>query len=312
MEDDDTAEEESENGEAEDHEMGDGNAAVDDGAAGNEAVAPGSSTDDKPDEEPLKADSPWPDEPSREMVLRLAECSWLDERLASGQRPDPTARDAIMSAFSSLHFLDCLKGSALNSDNLGIDHAGHVFEIRPDGWVQRDYRRDFSDLRSTLRRKASDASATDEIRKQIRTYMDFDATGLLWESADVETENLVRLVRDMVRQNDFAVPKLKSIRAECEKAMAEMGKTVALANAVKQDLLDTGSTSLKRWKQLRSIGRRLGWSIGRMAVPEMPTPKDIDELVEDITQDSASYHRCFGYTLKLKWDLDSAIDDLSY
>ncbi|KAK3299179.1 uncharacterized protein B0H64DRAFT_294212, partial [Chaetomium fimeti] len=147
-----------------------------------------------------------------------------------------------------------------------------------------------------------------EIREHMQTYITARDTDYFSECTHQETANLASLIETVLQEKDIGLATLETVAAECEKVAVTLDKTITLVNAVKQDILDTGSTSLRRWNQLQSME----WNVCRLrhlaeGVPGVPTAAIIDEMVEDITRDVSAWQARLGLTLKLTRDLELAI-----
>jgi hypothetical protein len=307
MEDDNTAEAESENGEEEDHDMDDEHSA-DGGPAKSEPAALPSADGEESDDEPLTADSQWPRRPSRRKVLRLAMCSDLEDGIAQERFPPSTAKNVILNALASSRFLIEVGESVVHPKDMGIDSNGRLFKIDSD-CPRPDYREAFCEMLTILHKNW----IYEDIRKQMQVYIDASDPGFFGDFTEKETKDLRSLVEAVLREPYIGIPKLRAVSTECEKVVANLDKTISLVNAVKQDLLDTGSTSLKRWNQLQSIGWPFSWRLKQLADGSAdPTTRDnIKEIVRDMTQEAWSYQAPLGLALKLMRDLEIEIDQIS-
>jgi hypothetical protein len=325
--DDDTVDEASENDGKAGSETGDDNSAggesgneeqdgedVEDEDAGRDgSTENGPADDDSQDgvllRGPLSADSPWPYQPARTEISKLATCLDLDDSTANGLLPRPTARDAIVNALASVKFLTGLGRSALLPSQLGIDSAGRLFKVGSSEW-QRNYRDEFCDLVRVLKENREETEIKAEIKQHLQTYADIGWSGYLSDCTGEETEPLLSLIETVLKESDFGVSRLGAVLAECKKAAAAMDKTVSLVNGVKQDLLDTGSTSMKRWHQLKKIRwlRPFRWPSQLTDL----TPDGIRNLVQEKTDWSERSQGSLGLTLKLKRELVCAIEQLHY
>ncbi|KAH6854315.1 hypothetical protein B0I37DRAFT_421759 [Chaetomium sp. MPI-CAGE-AT-0009] len=131
--------------------------------------------------------------------------------------------------------------------------------------------------------------------------------------AHQETEHLASLIEALLQKKIIELAELESVAAEGEKVAGTLDKIITLVNAVKQDLIDTGSTSLRRWNQLQAME----WDVCRLkrlveGVPGVPTAVIIDDIVEDITLEVSAWQARLGLTLKLIRDVELAIERISH
>ncbi|KAH6636813.1 hypothetical protein F5144DRAFT_628805 [Chaetomium tenue] len=261
---------------------------------------------ERPNEELLEAASWWPHSPSKKEIARLTECPGLDDDLSKGRFPKSTTRDVLMNALASVRFLKEIDEDRIGHGDIGIDSEGRLFRFDPDRH-RRDYRTQFG----TMVWKLKHNPAYKEIRKQMLAYLtarDFDYFN---DCAHQETEDLASLINKVLRKKTIGIYKLQSVATECQKTVEALDKTITLVIVVKQDLLDTGSTSLKRWNQLQSTGlHECLLEYRDHGGLDAPTPAVMNKMVEDVSQAVSGWQARLGLTLKLARDLELAIGEL--
>ncbi|KAL2148805.1 hypothetical protein VTH82DRAFT_1952 [Thermothelomyces myriococcoides] len=252
----------------------------------------------------LDAQSQWPYSPSRRRIRQLARCTGLDDETKQGMLPHPTARDVIVNALSSVEFLREVGKYPVNPDAIGIDWAGRLFMAESSNRGPNNYRADFCDMVATLRRHARHSEIEDQMKACLRAINECcrpDKYGMLHLTNELES-----LVRDVLQKKAFGVVELRKVLTECKKVVASLEETLFLFAAVRQDLLETGSTSLKRWNQLREhrwLCRHQSLLLGGT------TQEDMGSLRELLTQISLHYCGPLGYIQELMRHLNAAIDD---
>ncbi|EAQ90714.1 predicted protein [Chaetomium globosum CBS 148.51] len=142
----------------------------------------------------------------------------------------------------------------------------------------------------------------------------------IWAARDVdyfndcahqETEGLASLIKKALRKKTIGIYELQSVATECQKTVEALDKTITLVIVVKQDLLDTGSTSLKRWNQLQSTGlHECLLEYRDHGGLDAPTSAVMKKMVEDVSQAVSGWQARLGLTLKLARDLELAIGEL--
>jgi hypothetical protein len=249
------------------------------------------------DKEPLEAASRWPSSPSKQEIARLTKCSGLDDDTSKGRLPVSTARDAVVNALASVKFLREIGEAPLNPNDIGIASDGCLFKI--SGRSRRNHRLDFSAMVSNLQENTK----YEEIRGQMRAYMAAEMNICFRD-----TEELASLIRTMLQTKAIGIPKLESVAAKCREVVVVVDEIITLLSAVKLDLLDTGSTSLKRWNELQSTQWHIWLPDHLMSgAVDIPAPANIDQMVEGLTYYVSILRERLGATLKLTRDLEFAI-----
>jgi hypothetical protein len=331
--DDDTADESSEDDEQEGSEMEDGSTAGgesengeqevedsnNDAVADGNAVRQGSAAHTPADDNSLKglalagklkADSGWPREPKREEISQLATCLDHNEYSIFGGLLEPTARDAIRNAVASVKFLNELGQTSVHPNDLGIDSAGCLFKIGCRRST-RNYASEFRDMVRALEKNGEETAVKRKVKNVLQAYLDIGDVRFV-DASEGETGNLLSLVETVVKEGSFGLPGAKSVLAECEKTLAKMNSTLALINAVQLDLLETGSTSLTRLNRLCELGYHfVEWKAEDRTSGDFQnlTPHGIHRLIRHIVESVSAYQEALGVTLRLKRDLQTAIDD---
>ncbi|AEO56110.1 hypothetical protein MYCTH_2300650 [Thermothelomyces thermophilus ATCC 42464] len=149
-----------------------------------------------------------------------------------------------------------------------------------------------------------------KIEDQMKAYLSaMDACGDNEYGTDDLTGKLGCLVSDVLRNKDFSVPILERVVAECEKVVASLDETLSLFVAVKQDLLETGSTSLKRLNRL--------WENKWLAqthsdLLDVNTQEDVDSLRQALTRITLCYYGPLGHAQELMRNLKLEIHEASW
>jgi hypothetical protein len=261
---------------------------------------------DESDEKPLDAASQWPRKPSKKDIARLTECSGLDERTSRGYLPVSTAGDVVVNALVSIKFLKEAGDAPLNPDDIGVDSKGRLFKVNQGRHPRHNYRVEFSAMVSNLQEN----SRYKEIKGHMQAYL---AARVRDNEYFGKTKELASLIGDVLDEKAIGIPKLKSVATKCREVVATLDKTITLINAVKQDLLDMGSTSLRRWNQLQNTGfyfylpKHL--DNGGFGIPDSTA---INELVEELTEAASLWQAPLGLTLMLLKDLELAIGEVDY
>lgn len=258
--------------------------------------------------EPLEAASRWPRNPSKEGIARLPECSVLGNGTSKGLLPKPTTRDVLVNALASFRFLKEIDEDQIDHEDIGIDSEGHMFKINPDQH-RRDHRIQFC----TMVWKLKKSSKYEEIREQMQAYLAARHIDYFDDCAHEETKELASLTEKALRKKDIGLSNLEVVAAECKKVVEMLDKIITLVNTVKQDLLDTGSTSFKRWKQLQSMGMHVGF-LKHLAddIVDASTPAIVEGIIKDINRNIPAWQARLGLTLKLTRDLELTIEAIPY
>ncbi len=255
MEDDATVNKESEYGglkheESEDDEMG-GSGVMSNSSSPPVVIEVEDSDHEESDEVSLNADSPWTNtDPEREEILRLRRL-WAPKDLPPfGALPGPTARDVAFTAFSSVQFLRDLQGTSVNKSEIGVDHAGRLFNLQTGG---KNFHKDFDDMVMEIRRDSQSQPSRKRIEKTLKEHIEAEEE-MPWMEGVCHGEDacssLLVCARAVVEAQRFEIRDLRRVRTKCAKLMEEMQKVIATANVVALDLKDTGSTTTKRWRAL--------------------------------------------------------------
>ena len=259
---------------------------------------------------PLKADSPWTNTaPEREEILRLRRL-WAPKDLPpDGALPNPTARDVAFTAFSSVQFLRDMQGTAIKKSEIGIDHAGRLFDLEDGG---RDFHGSFDNMVMEIRRDSQAQPTRKRIEKTLTEYIEVDQerdwTECMTYGMDAYS-SLIECSRAVVEAQRFEIRDLRHLRTKCAKTLEEMNKVVLTAKAVALDLKDTGSTSSKRWKELVRMEHKpfdMEWLVVGNPVPRHGHRKII-QVLESFTR---PYQKFVGRTLHLDDCLLVAIEEL--
>jgi hypothetical protein len=252
------------------------------------------------------AESRWANSPSKEAVRRLVDCVGLEDNVLDGWSSDLTARDVILNAVASVRFLERVGSSAIHPDSIGIDSDGRLCKVPTHNAIwHTDYRAEFCEVISTLQKNQRQAPTKEKIRGLMKAYLNLEDDDFFEDTTGDETSGLRSLIRALVLKQDFGVLDLKPVLAECKAAAKRMDSAVLLVNAVRQDLIDTGSTSLSRWERVKGMD----WPL--WGVPALLTCENAKTDVETMADNLSTYQTVLGLTMKLKADLVVAIDKLA-
>ncbi|KAL2160600.1 hypothetical protein VTH06DRAFT_1288 [Thermothelomyces fergusii] len=253
---------------------------------------------------PLSASSPWPCQPSRRMIQQLAQCTGLDNWVGQGTLPGRTARDVIVTALASVSFLEALGQSPVNPDDIGIDSDGRLFQVRNSSDEHDNYRADFFNMVKARRNRQGLEFVIDAMQAYSSAMDDcwLNKYGTYHLTNELET-----LVADVLAKKDFDISVLKRVLTESEKVVAKLEKTLSMFVAVKQDLLETGSTSVARWNQLREAK---WFGKYKSHLLEVKTKEDMDRLCHELSQICLSYYGPLGHAQELMSELDYAVNVL--
>ncbi len=265
---------------------------------------------EEPEEVSLKADSPWTNtNPEREEILRLRRL-WAPKDLPPRRAlPGPTARDVAFTAFSSVQFLRDLQGTSINKSEIGIDHAGRLFDLQTGG---KNFHKDFDDMVMEIRRDSQSQPSRKRIEKTLKEHIDAEEE-MPWMEGVCHGEDayssLLVCARAVVEAQRFEIRDLQRVRTKCAKLMEEMQKVISIANAVVLDLKDTGSTTSNRWNALvRMEDKPLDVEsvVAGNQIPRRGLRKTI-RVLESFTR---PYQKFLGRTLHLDDCLKVAIEEL--
>ncbi|KAL2179241.1 uncharacterized protein P884DRAFT_196403 [Thermothelomyces heterothallicus CBS 202.75] len=148
-----------------------------------------------------------------------------------------------------------------------------------------------------------------EIEDQMKAYLSaMDACGENEYGTDHLTGNLRCLVSDVLQNKDISVPILERVVADCARVVASLDEALSLFVAVKQDLLETGSTSLKRLNRLRENK----WlALCHSHLLDVKTQEDVDSLRQALTRISLCYYGPLGHAQELMRNLKLEIHEAS-
>lgn len=114
-------------------------------------------------------------------------------------------------------------------------------------------------------------------------------------------ELLQNAVEDVLDSRHYSEDTVRRFRDQCEQGVKELDAVVTLVSAVKQDLADTGSTTLDRWQKFKAVATDL---FGDGADIDAMIPNDVSRLVERITRQPDECHRVLGHAKSLKRGLE--------
>lgn len=211
-----------------------------------------------------------------------------------------------MNALASIRFLKEIDEDRIDHGDIGIDSEGRLFRFDPDRH-RRDYRTQFG----TMVWKLKHSPAYKVIREQMPAYLTARDVDYFNDCAHQEAEGLTSLIKKALRKKTIGIYELQSVATECQKTVEALDKTITLVIVMKQDLLDTGSTSLKRWNQLQSTGlHECLLEYRDHGGLDAPTSAVMKKMVEDVSQVVSGWQARLGLTLKLARDLELAIGEL--
>lgn len=255
--------------------------------------------------DPVATDA-WPLDPSRKAILSLERLQDQQNNPFNVDHISYTARDVTMAALHSVRFLELLGDGPVDPKRIGINYVGYLFPADPSN--EDNYRRDFSALVAKLERNAIMFPKKEVVEKALREYHKAGCKLNGIHDGVAPVRALRDLVEDRLDDLRFEVDELEQIRDECNEVVKEMNRVISAVTAVKQDLADTGSTSLKRWNELRKMG---GWSsMAASRGGNEISPDDIANVVRDFETYLKPYQRLLGMTVHLEDDLDDAINSL--
>ncbi|KAG7288748.1 hypothetical protein NEMBOFW57_005105 [Staphylotrichum longicolle] len=177
-----------------------------------------------------------------------------------------------------------------------------------DDEILRGFRKDFSDLVAKLERNAIMIPKKNIVEKALGEYYKFGCQLNGIHDGGAAFDSLHELVGERLDDLRFEVVELQQIRDECNEVIKEMNRVISALTTVKQDLVDTGSTSMKRWNELR---RMSGWSsMAASRGGNEISPDDIADVVRDFESYLKPYQRLLGMTVHLEDGLGNAIASL--
>ncbi|GAB1314065.1 hypothetical protein MFIFM68171_04275 [Madurella fahalii] len=209
------------------------------------------SVDESSIAEPLNAGSLWDYRPDRKKILLLAQCQGLDGFFGDGGGFRPTARDVLLSAMASVDFLKDLGNRTIHADEIGIDDAGRLFHIGSRS-SQNNFRTDFSDMVPAFRKNRMLQKQAEAIWPKLAAFVEYTQWEPLLQGENrlPAVQKLQTCVAAMERSTSFDTDELL---AQCCDAVDELERVVTVVNTVKQDFIETNSTSLDRWKKLKGL-----------------------------------------------------------
>ncbi|KXX83137.1 hypothetical protein MMYC01_200367 [Madurella mycetomatis] len=277
---------------------------------GNNSV----SADEPSGAEPLKSGSLWNSDPSRKQILLLANCQGLDDFQADGGKPNLTARDVFLSAMASVRFIRGLD-RVIWAHDIGIDYAGRLFDPETDG--QADFREDFFDMTSKFTENLRLRKQTEMCKSKLAAFaesaLEKQVPGLDNRGKAIEygwapaTKKLQTCAAAMAKDASLDIGKLESVLVQCEEAVTELEAVVTVVTTVTQDLIETKSTSLARWRKLKDMA----WlfQVEDSTLLDEMLQRSIDDFIDVTVSNLAPYQRFLRRALTLQEDLDEAIKE---
>ncbi|KAK4154587.1 hypothetical protein C8A00DRAFT_14294 [Chaetomidium leptoderma] len=286
----------------ENHDMGD-----------NDSVGGVSTVNEPADHEPLEAGACWDAVPDRKKILRLAEI-WGSKDLNGGYETllQPTARDVVFTAMASVQFLEDIGEDAIDQSKIGIDRAGGLIKLKSPR--TKDFRKDFSDMVSELARELGLRKPREAIKQKMKAYIRANEEAplpkgrcLLIKHRDLEA---MLCLRELVLDTFFGwlsgINNLHSVLDQCEEAVSELKSIISPITAVRQDLVDKGTSD--RWDDMRKTMPPVRLTA---EAKEMRQNNNVDGLIGTMTSDLMPYQSVLERTIKLGDDLRAAIEEFA-
>ncbi len=295
--------------EPEDDEMGD-SGDMSDSSSSPATVEAEESDHEESEGVPLKADSPWINTtPEREEILRLRKLWAAKDLPPYGALPSPTARDVAFTAFSSVKFLRDLLKPSINKSDIGIDHAGRLFDL---SFGNKNFHKDFDDMVMEIRRDSQAQPSRKKIEKTLKEYIDVDGMALqmkgIYHGGDAY-RSLLDCATAVVEAQRFEIRDLRRVRAKCAKLTEEMSKVISITKAVALDLKDSGSTTSKRWNALVRMENKPS-TVASVVVGNQTPRRGHRRIIQVLETFMRPYQKFLGRTLHLDDCLETAIEVL--
>jgi hypothetical protein len=204
---------------------------------------------------------------------------------------------------TSVRFLDQLGIMDIDSSNFGIDSDGrlHPFRQGSRSWRPADYREVFCDMISRVKKKLEQREPTQKIRALLKA-VDYFGGDIRDEEHLPKVTQFQDCAKAMLEERSFDMHKLESLFAACMPAVKELDEVISFVNGVRQDLVETGSTSLSKWAKLKGMTWVVSLDMGRM------DPDHIGQLTQDIAEQLSPYMRLLGQALTLKYEIEVVFD----
>ena len=219
--------------------------------------------------------------------------------------PVPTVREVRLNAMASVRFLEELGESMVDSSSMGIDYAGRLFQIRHRP-RQHNFREAFIGVVLDIRTQVELRDQMKKVQNTLAAITDWGNEHDCLRRSLPELLELDKCARVMMEETKFSISKLESIMTGSEKAVKELDRIISVVNSVKQDLIDTGSTTLSRWNELKTMEWFFTeWLRSRI---DGMVLNELRKLAQSMAELLMPWQRLLGLAMNLKERAEEAID----
>ncbi|KAK4163601.1 hypothetical protein QBC43DRAFT_370591 [Cladorrhinum sp. PSN259] len=193
-------------------------------------------------------------------IRTIAASSAAKEYIEDSQPPIHIDREIVKNMLASTAFLERYGDvKSIDPREIGINCVGHLFLPLVDAVYKQDLREEFTQLSDALRKEKQQHSILRELNPLLESF-----TSKYGSDPQYEMQGAVLALTQPATHTVHNGPPVKSIQDKLalllRRAQDEEKQLRCLLNdiiVVRQDLLDTGSVSIKRWKRMESeVSRR--------------------------------------------------------